>query len=265
MSSAPTSFTGPGFYDECLGPAQFHGFAADLARRLPQRPPGDVLEIACGTGIVTSRIRERLDPSVHLVATDLGKPMIDYAKTKLDPALDIEWLEADALKLPFPDGRFAAVVCGFGFMFVPDRQAALVEARRVLARDGLLLFNVWDAIEQNPHAAAYAAVVEAMFPGDAEMKFRLPYEMADHGLLRRLLAGANFGATRIETLQMPVHAEPRSIATGQVRGTPRFALLERRGVEPEVVIGKVAQALEQVGGKPYRGHAQAVVVEAVAI
>ncbi len=265
MVSASASFTGPQYYD-CLGPILLDPFAADLVQRLPEHPPGEVLEIACGTGLVTRRLRERLSPSLRLVATDLSKTMLDYARAKLDARKGIEWREADALKLPFEDKEFGAVVCGFGMMFAPDRQAALGEARRVLADGGMLLFNVWDRIEENPHAFANAAVVEAMFPGDPEMRFRMPYDMHDPGLLRRLLAGARFRETRIETKRIPIErVDPRSIATGQIRGTPRSALLEKRGVSLDLVIDKVTEALTKAGGNPYSGQGQAIIVQAQAI
>jgi len=263
--SASASFTGPQYYNDCLGPLWFEHFAADLAQRLPERPPGEVLEIACGSGLVTRRLRERLAPSLRLVATDLSKTMLDYARAKLDARQGIEWREADALNLPFEDRKFGAVVCGFGIMFVPDRQAALREARRVLADGGILLFNVWDRIEENPHALVNAAVLEALFPGDAEMRFRLPYDMHDPDLLRRLLAGARFRETRIETKRTPIErADPRSIAIGQIRGTPRSALIEKRGVSLDLVIDKVTEALTKAGGNPYGGYAQAVIVQAQA-
>lgn len=265
MASPSASFTAPEYYDKCTGPLWFGPFASDLARRLPKRPPGSVLEIACGTGLVTRGLRQRLDPAVRLVATDLSPVMLDYARGQLRDAA-IEWREADALRLPFEDGAFGAVVCGFGVMFAPDHQAALDEARRVLVDGGLLLFNVWDRIEDNPHAATNAEVVEALFPGDAEVRFRTPYEMHDVGRLRRLLAGARFRETHIETKRIAIEgADPHAIAAGQIRGTPRAALIERRGVPLEPVIEKVAAALTRAGGSPYHGYAQAVIVEAVAI
>lgn len=263
MSAPAPAFTGPQFYNDYVGPLWFGPFADDLARRLPQRPPGDVLEIACGTGLVTQGLRERLDPGLRLVATDLSKPMLEYARARLAQLAGIEWREADALRLPFADGEFGAVVCGFGIMFVPDRLAALKEMRRVLKADGLLLFNVWDRIEENPHALANAQVVEAMFPGDAEMRFRTPYEMHDAHLLRELLEGAGFSAARLETRRIPFSgADPRRIAIGQFRGTPRSALLEKRGVSVDLAVDKVAAALAKAGGDPYSGYAQAIVVQA---
>lgn len=266
MVSPSASFTGPQYYNDCLGPVWFDAFAADLVQRLPEQPPGDVLEIACGTGLVTRRLRERLSPSLRVVATDLSKAMLDYARAKLDDRKDIEWREADALKLPFEDNTFGAVVCGFGIMFVPDRQAALKEARRTLTKGGILLFDVWDRIEENPHVLVSAGVLEALFPGDPEMKFRMPYEMGDPASLRRLLADTGFRETHIETKRIPIAAaDPHSIAVGLVRGTPRATLIEQRGVSLDVVIEKVTDALTSTGGDPYDGQAQAVMVEALAI
>jgi ubiquinone/menaquinone biosynthesis C-methylase UbiE len=266
MAKVRASFTGsiPEHYDKCLGPALFDPFAADLAQRMPAKPPGDVLEIACGTGLLTRRLRERLDPAHRLVATDLSKAMLDYARGKLGGRDGIEWRVADALELPFADGEFGAVACAFGFMFVPDRAAAFREARRVLKDGGIFLFSVWDRIEENSHAAALAQVVEQLFPGDEEMRFRIPFEMSDPALLRRLLAGAGFKELRIEKKRIQVdRVSARTLAVGQIRGTPRSLLIEQRGVPLDDVVEKLAAALAKTGdADPYRAPAQAVVVEA---
>ena len=263
MSSAPPSFTGPAYYNDCIGPLLFEPFACALVARCPTLPPGDVLETACGTGLVTRHLRAHLDKTCSLVATDLTTTMLDYARQKLAALADIDWREADMLHLPFEDGRFGAVVCGFGLMFAPDRLGALAEARRVLMPGGTLHMSVWDRIETNPHGHTNAQVVEGMFPGDPEMRFRTPYEMYDVAELRDLLSRAGFGNAHFETRRVPiVNADPEAIATGQIRGTPRSALIAKRGVPLEVVISAVADALRQSGGAPYNGHAQAVLIEA---
>ena len=269
MTDAGASFSGsiPEYYDSCLGPAWFGAYANDLARRLPVKPPGDVLEIACGTGLVTRCLRERLDPALRLVATDLSKAMLDYGRGKLRGREGIEWREADAVKLPFGDAEFGAVVCAFGVMFVPDKKAAFSEARRVLKEGGVFLFNVWDRIEENPCAAANAEVVEGLFPGDREARFRIPFEMYDPGLLRRLLAEAGFQEARLEKKRIEINrVSARSVATGQIRGTPRSLLIEKRGVALDDVVEKVCAALEKISApESFRAWAQAVVVEARAI
>ena len=134
----------PENYDRYLGPAWFDAMGKDLASRLPSQPPGAVLELACGTGLVTSHLRDRLNTSVCLVATDISKSMVEYARQKLSGRNGVEFREADAMKLPFADGEFGAVVCAFGLMYFPDKAAGLREIRRVLAPRGLLLFNVFD-------------------------------------------------------------------------------------------------------------------------
>ena len=164
------TFTGeiPRNYDQFLGPAWFSRHSAELARLMPADPGGDVLEIACGTGLFTEHLRKRLDPRRRLVATDLSAAMLDYARAKLASLEGITWQTADAGKLPFADGEFAAITCSFGVMFVPDRKAAFSEARRVLAPGGRFVFNVWDRIEDNPCALTYEEVIERMFPGDKD-------------------------------------------------------------------------------------------------
>jgi ubiquinone/menaquinone biosynthesis C-methylase UbiE len=266
MTELKATFAGsiPEYYDRYLGPAWFGPFASDLAARLPAKPPGDVLEIACGTGLVTRELRDRLDPSIRLVATDLSKPMLDYARKQLGDRPGLEWREADAARLPFGDREFGAVVCQFGFMFVPDKKAAFSEARRVLEDGGRLLFNVWDRIEENRHNEVNAAVVEGLFPGDAEVRFRVPYEMHDQGLLRQLLSQAGFQETAMLIRRLPVDGvSAHDIAFGQIHGTPRSLLLQKRGIPLDDIVELVSDALAKVGGAdPYRGHAQAIVVEA---
>src|SRR5262245_58687236 len=124
MADVMRNFSGsiPEFYDSIMGPAQFEPFAAELAARVPAKPAGDVLELACGTGRVTRHLRGRLSPGVRLVATDISDAMLQYARGKVQGA--VEWRTADACALPFEDASFGAVVFAFGVMFVPDRKKA---------------------------------------------------------------------------------------------------------------------------------------------
>ena len=266
MPDVQRDFSGsmPEYYDKCLGPAWFDPFALDLSQRLPGNPEGGVLEIACGTGLVTRRLRKRLDQSCRLVATDISKAMIDYARQSLADVERIEWREADATSLPFSKSEFGAVVCAFGLMFVPDKEAALREVRRVLKHDGIFLFNVWDRIEENAHAVALARAIEQLFPNDSEMKYGIPYEMSDPEMLRDLMIAGGFDQVHIEKKRIEVgRISALTIATGQIHGTPRSVLIEKRGVSLADAVEKVAAELTQIGGADrYRGSAQAFVVTA---
>jgi SAM-dependent methyltransferase len=256
----------PEYYDTILAPAQLEALAADLVRRLPVRPKGDVLELACGTGVVTHRLRERIDTNFRLVATDINDAMLAYARNKVKGKID--WRLADAAALPFKDQMFGVVVCALGVMFVPEKAKFYSESRRVLMEGGTLLFNVWDGLESNPHANAAAEVMENLFPGDPEMQFaRIPYGYNDQGAIRQQLDQARFGDVRIDKVKIECKApSARTFATGQIRGTPRGALIEKRGAKMDDVIDKIAEALTRVGGsEPFKCEANALVVQAKAL
>jgi len=110
--------------------------------------------------------------------------------------------------------------------------------------------------------------MEALFPGDPEMQFaRIPYGYHDEATIRAHLDAARFGDVRMERVTIEVKApSARAFATGQVRGTPRGALIEKRGAKLDDVIEKIGDQLAQVGGsEPFRCEAHAIVVQAKAI
>lgn len=157
----------PANYDRYLGPLFFHHYADDLAARLPVTPGMRVLETACGTGIVTERLAARLAGHGSLVATDLNEAMFAHGRTRIQRASRVEWRQADATSLPFPDRSFDAVVCQFGLMFYPDKAAGVREALRALKPGGLYLFNVWDRLDRNPVARITHETVATFFEKDA--------------------------------------------------------------------------------------------------
>lgn len=256
----------PEFYDTLLGAAQFDAIAADLVRRVPVRPKGEVLELACGTGLVTQRLRARVDPFFRVVATDLSEDMLAYARNKVKGTVD--WRKADAAALPFKDESFGLVVCGLGVMFVPDKKKLFSEVRRVLLEGGAFVFNVWDGLERNPQGASTARVFEELFPGDPEMRFaQIPYSWNDQAVIREHLDEARFSDVRIEPLKFEIKSpSARSYATGQIRGTPRGSLIEEKGRSVDEVIERVAEGLAAVGGaEPFRAEAQLLVIQAKAV
>ena len=72
----------PEYYDRCLGPAWFDAFGADLARRLPDPSAGDVLEIACGTGLVSFAAAEQVGAGGEVVGVDISGQMVELARRR---------------------------------------------------------------------------------------------------------------------------------------------------------------------------------------
>jgi SAM-dependent methyltransferase len=220
----------PEIYDRLLVPLIFAPYAADLAARLATRRPEDVLEIAAGTGVVTRALAKALPPGVRIVATDLNPPMIEQARAA-GTARPVEWRQADAMGLPFPDAVFDAVVCQFGAMFFPDKSAAFREARRVLRPGGVFLFNVWDRIEENEFADVVTSALESVFPQDPpRFMRRTPHGYFDAALIRQDLEQGGFTAgPEITTLAARSRADsPRAAAIAYCQGTPLRSEIEAR-------------------------------------
>src|SRR5260221_11407704 len=221
----------PTLYDTHLVPLIFEPYAADLARRLSSRRLSRVLEVAAGTGVVTRSMVSALPETVSIVATDLNQAMLDRAAT-VGTKRPVEWRQADAMQLPFPDGAFDAMVCQFGVMFFPDKAKAFAEARRVLKPGGVFLFNVWDRIEENEFADTVTSALQTLFPQDPpRFMVRTPHGYHDHSVIRRDLAGGGFNVqARIETLAARSRAaSPKIPAIAYCQGTPLRNEIEARG------------------------------------
>lgn len=268
MSEANARFLGtiPELYDRHLGPVIFEPYAADLARRVTVATAEPVLEVACGTGILTQQLRQSLPPTVRLVATDLNQPMIDYARSKLGVVESIDWRPADAAALPFAAASFAALACQFGLMFVPDKEAAFREARRVLAKDGLFAFNVWGSFEHNPFARIAHETIGRFFPKDPPNFYQVPFGFHDADALRRLLAANDFGQVELEWVTLETRSpSARSFAVGLVKGNPVSIAIQERGVALDPIVDALEAALARVGGdSPFRSTMRALVVTALA-
>jgi SAM-dependent methyltransferase len=221
----------PALYDTHLVPLIFEPYAVDLAKRLSSRRLSRVLEVAAGTGVVTRAMVSALPEAVSIVATDLNQAMLDRAAA-VGTKRPVEWRQADAMQLSFPDGAFDAVVCQFGVMFFPEKAKAFAEARRVLKAGGVFLFNVWDRIEENEFAETVTSALQTLFPSDPpRFLARTPHGYHDHPVIERDLASGGFAAAaRIDTLAARSRAASPSIpAIAYCQGTPLRNEIEARG------------------------------------
>lgn len=231
MTSTDALFSGSiaELYDRHLVPMLFVPYAEDLARRVADGRPGDILETAAGTGVVTAAMAAAL-PQARIVATDLNPAMLDLAAKRV-ASPSVAFQPADAQALPFADASFDAVVCQFGVMFFPDRVAAYGEVRRVLRPGGRFLFNAWDRIERNGATERLAETIAELFPDDPPDFFRrVPFGYHDTARIEADLRAAGF--TRIETETVAKRsrlASARDAAIGMVQGSPLRSELEARG------------------------------------
>ncbi|SAK66033.1 methyltransferase type 11 [Caballeronia temeraria] len=266
MPRTDSHFAGqiPALYEQLLVPMLFAPYATDIAFRASALEPSRVLETAAGTGAVTRALAHVLPAHVEIVATDLNQAMLDRAaQTPIERA--VTWRQANALQLPFDDASFDIVICQFGAMFFPDKTAAFAEAHRVLRPGGVLLFNVWDRIEENEFACIVTGALGRLFPDDPPLFMkRTPHGYFDRHAISHDLACAGFDSTpRIETIAQRSRASSANAAAiAYCQGTPlRNEIESRTGASLDEATSMCAEAIAaRFGSIDIDGKIQAHVI-----
>ncbi len=96
-----------------------------------------ILDAGCGDGRYTRHIIRRAAPGAVIAAFDLSRRMLVRARRRLKSAR-VRHVTADLTRLPYPDGCFDAVVCGWVLEHLPDPLPGLRELARVLQPGGKL-------------------------------------------------------------------------------------------------------------------------------
>ena len=248
-------------YDEDLGPVLFEAFAEDMAGRVAEARPGEVLEIAAGTGILTRALHDRLGPGRVIHATDISIPMLEVAVGKFSDHSFLTFEQADAMALPHTTGLLGVVVCQFGVMHLPDRARHFDEVARVLRPGGRYFFSVWAPHAVNPLGAAAHRAVARMFPGDPPGAFLWPYACENPRRLVEEMEAAGLSDIVAEEVIRPV-AIPAAgaMAEALVYGSAMADEIEVRGGSPAAACAAVERALiEELRG---RTELRALVFEA---
>jgi demethylmenaquinone methyltransferase/2-methoxy-6-polyprenyl-1,4-benzoquinol methylase len=107
-------------------------------RHILARSDARILDLCCGTGDMAFALqRQAGKSSAQIVGADFSHAMLRRAALKsADRRTAPEWIEADALSLPFPDAHFSLVTSAFGFRNLADYDAGLREIARVLRPGG---------------------------------------------------------------------------------------------------------------------------------
>lgn len=172
-------------WSEQLAPAQRR--LLEMARpRLGER----VLDVACGTGLVTFPAAAAVGPAGSVVAVDLSDSMVDHvnAEAARRGLSQVAARRMDAEALQLPDRSFDAAVCALGLMYVPDPGGALSEMVRVLAPEGRAVAAVWGARDRCGWAPIFPIVDRRVQSEVCPLFFhlgtgdRLPRVMEDAGL-----------------------------------------------------------------------------------
>lgn len=196
-----------------------------------------VLDVACGTGVVTRIAAQRVGPAGRVVGIDLNPGMIAVARSLPAPSgAPVEWLERSALDLRLPDAGFDAVLCQQGLQFFPDKLVALREMRRVLNHGGRLALSVWNSI-----GLYNAAVGEALvrFVGNAAAtKFCSSRQVPGRDELQGLATEAGFSDVEVRVSRLDIHLPHLdSFILDHLAGTPVAPFIAAADPEAREQIG----------------------------
>ena len=142
------------------------GWRRVAARRVAECGPRAVLDLCGGTGDLTLAIA-RAAPDSTVVCCDFSRPMLKRAQRKFDDrglAARCLALEADGLRLPFPDSRFDLVSVGFGVRNLRPMADGLAEIQRVLAPGGRLVVLEFSRPRTSWIAGAYGIYLRRVLP-----------------------------------------------------------------------------------------------------
>lgn len=222
-------------YERYFVPVIGEPVARDLIAAADLRAGERVLDVACGTGIVTRLAAEHVGPGGALAGLDLNPGMVAVARSTAPAEPSSEWHEASADAMPLPDGAFDVVLCSMGLQFMADKAAALSEMRRVLAPGGRVLvtapgptptlFQIFeDALARHLGGQA-AGFVDAVF------SLHDPRELSD------LMTAAGFGdvTTETHTKRLPT-APPADFLWQYVHSTPLAGPLAEVGADTRAAI-----------------------------
>ena len=167
-------------FERYLVPAKFGPWAEDVVELAAPRPGERILDVACGTGVVTRLVAPLVGATGRVVGQDLNAGRIAVARS-LSPVsgVAIEWQESDVSALPFPDATFDLVCCQQGLQFFPDRLAALGEMSRVLVSGGRLVLNTWRSIDHQPGALAMSKALQIHVSAEAAAFRRTPFVLGE--------------------------------------------------------------------------------------
>jgi ubiquinone/menaquinone biosynthesis C-methylase UbiE len=202
------------------------------------RPGERVLDVACGTGLVSFRAAQAVGAKGAVVGTDISGEMVETARSGavLRELANVRFERGDAEALPLPDASFDATVCGLGLMYVPDPVRALCEMRRLLRPGGRAAAAVWGA-RRNCGWAEIFPITDARVASDVCPMF---FHLGTKDTLARAFEAAGFADVRSERLSTTLrYASPEDALAAVFRGGPvalaysRFDVATRRAVHAE--------------------------------
>lgn len=210
MSDTPTALADPAqSYHDYYGPAIFGPLADKVVAVHSPPESARVVDIACGTGILTRRVAAIAGRGAAVVGVDINPAMVRLARSlPHSDGAPIDFRIGDGTSLDIEDDRFDVAYCQQGLQFFPDRDAGAREMRRVLRGGGIAVVAVWQGIDRHPFFAELIHIEEPRLDeigaGVDRDDAVAPFSFGDPDALRTTLLDGGF--RRVEITTETVHA-----------------------------------------------------------
>lgn len=229
--------SGPENYERYFVPTIGAPLADDLIAAASLQPTERVLDVACGTGVVTRRAAERIGTQGSVAGLDVNPCMLEVARAVTPERSPIQWYQTSMDAMSLPNDSFDVVLCQMGLQFVPDKLQALKEIRRVLRSGGRIVLNLPGPAPElfTQLADSLARCIDPACAGFVNVVFSLH----DSDELRRLMSEAGFEnidivKTRkslalpapVEFLWQYIHSTPLGQRVAEATDAQRAALAD---------------------------------------
>ena len=177
---------------ESLWQRQLAAAHACVLARAAIGPGARVLDVACGTGLVSLAAAAAALPGGEVVGVDLSGAMVEAARGNAAArgVRNARFARMDAERLELPDAAFDVVLCALGFMYLPDPAAAAREMRRVLRPGGRAVIAIWG----DRHRCGWSPVFDIVAAEVSSDVCPLFFRLGEPDALARLCTDAGFAA-----------------------------------------------------------------------
>lgn len=172
-------------YDTVLVPALFKPWTLQLIDEFQPWSGKKVLDLACGTGVVTKELASCVGSNGRVYALDISSQMLDLAKSNcLEWSHNVEFIVGSADQLEYPDNFLDTIVCQQGFQFFPDKKSAANEIYRVLKPAGEAIISTWCPVSECEYFGAIYETLLSMNQHETAQLIRVPFDFMSPDALR---------------------------------------------------------------------------------